>query len=85
MKHRLLAGPLLATLVMTSSLLAAGCEGRPHAGTTTDAKATEPMRKTGPAIAILDISGGVPEHEAASLFGGIGRKRSFDELLNAIA
>ncbi len=85
MKHRPLAGPLLATLVVTSSLLAAGCEGRPHAGTTTDAKATEPTRKTGPAIAILDISGGVPEHEAASLFGGIGRKRSFDELLNAIA
>ena len=85
MTRHLLHAPLLAALVMTSTLLAAGCEGRPHAGTTSDGKPVEsPPRKTGPAISILDLSGGVPEHEAASLFGGVGRKRSFDELLNAI-
>ncbi len=84
MTRRSLGAPLLAALVMMSGLVAAGCEGRPRAGTTTESKPTEPPRKTGPAISILDLSGGVPEHEAPSLFGGVGRKRSFDELLNVI-
>jgi protease-4 len=74
----------LAPLALTTSLLAAGCEGRPRT-TGADGKTTEPTRRTGPAISILDLSGGVPEHEAASLFGGVGRKKSFDELLRAIA
>jgi protease-4 len=33
---------------------------------------------------VLDFEGGVPEQEAPSLFGSVGHKRSFDEVLRAI-
>lgn len=69
----------VAALVL--ALLGAGCEGRPRPeGTTTEPK---PPR-TGPAIATLDLSGGVPEQESQGFFGPVGRKKSFDELLRAI-
>lgn len=55
-----------------------GCEGRPRS----DGKRSEPQRKTGPAVAVLDLSSGVPEKESAGLFGTLGRKKSFDELLH---
>jgi protease-4 len=72
------------SLVLGAALvvLAMGCEGRPRPSV--DGKPTEPPRKTGPAIAVLDLAGGVPEQEAASLFGAVGRKKSFDELLHTI-
>jgi protease-4 len=73
----------LGALVVATGLLAAGCEGRPRAGANGETK-TEAPRKTGPAIAVLDFGGGVPEQEQASLFGAVGRKKSFDELLNVI-
>ena len=78
--HRFIA--VLPTLALASGLLVAGCEGRPRPGA--DGKTTEAPRKTGPAIAVLDLAGGVPEQEQASLFGQVGRKKSFDELLHAI-
>jgi protease-4 len=76
----------LAPLALVTAIGAfvVGCEGRPRGETTADGKTTEPPRKTGPAIAIVDLGGGVPEQEAPSLFGGVGRKKSFDELLNVI-
>lgn len=60
--------------------LTLGCEGRPR----TDSKTTEPVRRTGPAVAIVDMSGGVPEQETPSLFGVAGRKKTFDELLSVL-
>lgn len=72
------AGALVATLAIT--LAVTGCEGRPH----TDGPVTEPKPRSGPAIAVLDFSGGVPEQETSGLFGPVGRKKSFDELLHAI-
>jgi len=66
------------------ALSAAGCEGRSRTGATADGKTTEPPRRTGPSIAVLDLGGGVPEQEASGLFGPVGRKKSFDELLRAI-
>ncbi|MDB4935596.1 MAG: Protease [Labilithrix sp.] len=79
---------VLATLAVSAGLFvsAAGCEGRPRPGDKSgdDTKATEPPRRTGPAVAVLELGSGVPEQEAPSLFGGVGRKKSFDELLNAI-
>lgn len=67
-------------LALASAALAAGavgCEGRPRP----EASATEPPRKTGPAIAVMDLSGGVPEQDKAGLFGVSGAKKSFDEVL----
>jgi protease-4 len=74
--------PLLPLLWVGLATLGTGCEGRPRPGA--DGKGTEPPRKTGPSIAVLDLAGGVPEQEQASLFGAVGRKKSFDELLRAI-
>ena len=83
MRHlRRLRFVTLATAALLG-VLGAGCEGRPRP-TAADGTTTEPPRKTGPAIAVLDLAGGVPEQEAASLFGGVGRKKSFDELLHSI-
>ena len=69
---------------LVGAVCLAGCEGRPRGETTADGKTTEPPRKTGPAIAVVDLGSGVPEHEAPSLFGGVGRKKSFDELLQVL-
>ena len=68
---------------VATSLLVVGCEGRPRPGAVEGAP-TEVAPRTGPSIAVLDFSGGVPEQEAPSLFGSVGRKKSFDELLRAI-
>jgi protease IV len=73
---------LSAALALATGIFASGCEGRPRVAA--DGKPSEPPRRSGPAIAVLDLGGGVPEQEAASLFGGVGRKKSFDELLVAI-
>ncbi|HSO39842.1 MAG TPA: S49 family peptidase, partial [Labilithrix sp.] len=74
---------LAATLLGASALGALGCEGRPRPGAT-EGTPTEPPRRTGPAVAVLDFSGGVPEQEPSSLFGQVGRRKSFDELLRSI-
>lgn len=57
---------------------ALGCEGRPRPA---DGTSTEPPKKSGPAVAVLDLTGGLPEQEKAGLFGGGGGKRSFDDIL----
>ena len=66
---------LLATLV----LLAAACEGRPAP----EGK-TEPPKRHGPSIAVLDLTGGVPEQDKPGLLGVTGPKKSFDELLRVL-
>ncbi len=72
-RHAILAAAL------ASAVFVVGCEGRPKA----EGK-TEPPPKKGPAVAVLDVSGGVPEIETTGLFAVAGRRKSFDELLRAI-
>ena len=72
---RLASAAFLAALVVSG-----GCNGRP-APSSSSAK---PPKK-GPALAILDLSSGVPEVESSGLFGPPpGRRRSFDSLLDTI-
>jgi protease IV len=71
---------LVASLVCFSAI-GIGCEGRPRP----EGKTTEPPKKTGPAIAVIDLGGGVPEQEKAGLFAVPSGKKSFDELLRVIA
>jgi len=59
--------------------LALGCEGRPRQG-----RSSSPKPTSGPAVAVVDLAGGVPEQESQSPFGVTGRKRSFDELLRTL-
>ncbi len=59
----------------------AGCDGRAHSG----GPGRDMPRRFGPTVAVIDLSGGVPEQEGSGLFGGVGRSRSFDELLKVIA
>ena len=59
---------------------ALGCEGRPRP----EGK-TEPPKRTGPAIAVVDLGGGVPEQVQPSLFAVPNAKKSFDELLRVLA
>lgn len=72
---------MLRTRALAAALLvlaALGCEGRssPGAGAKKDGAS-----RTGPAVAVIDLSGGVPEEDKPGLFGVPGPKRSFDELL----
>ena len=73
-----------ARFVATSLALASlgvGCEGRPHV--TTSGGKHEP--RSGPAIAVFDLSGGVPEKEAAGMLGPPpGRRRAFDSLIKIV-
>jgi protease IV len=56
------------------------CDGRPKTDATTQAT----LRHSGPALVVLDVSGGVPEVASESLLG-LGRKPgTFDELMAAI-
>lgn len=56
------------------------CDGRPKS----EGPKTDPPKKTGPAIAVLDLAGGVPEEASGGLFGGGGSKKTFDELLRTL-
>jgi protease IV len=67
---------LVALLAVASAVVAIGCEGRPTTSTQ-----TERPKKTGPAIAVMDLSAGLPEQEKGGLFGVSGAKKSFDEAL----
>jgi protease-4 len=70
---------LMATIALASML---ACDGRPHASSGGTAK-TQP--RTGPALAIFDLTGGVPEKEGAGVWGPPpGRRRAFDSLVKII-
>ena len=72
-------GRVALAMLAVVAASAVACEGRPKAE-----GATEPAPKKGPAVAVLDLSGGVPEIEPSGLFAVSGRRKSFDELLRAI-
>src|SRR5688572_11716903 len=69
-----------ARLALAALLLCAACEGRPQ-GESAKSSDSQQKKLTGPAISIVDLTGGVPEVEKSSLFGAAGPKRSFDQLL----
>ena len=70
----------IARLVFPALLLACvACEGRPRPEGTTEAP-----KRFGPAVAVLDFSGGVPEQEKAGFLGAQGPRRSFDEALRVV-
>ena len=64
--------------LVVAGLLACACEGRPRPA---DATSGEPPKKVGPAVAVMDLTGGLPEQEKGGLFGASGAKRSFDDAL----
>ena len=57
------------------------CDGRPRSGSSS----SKSQPHTGPALAVLDLSGGVPEKEEGGLFGPPpGRRRAFDSPIKII-
>jgi protease-4 len=62
---------------------ALGACGRPHAGAG-DAGAPSEERHSGPAVAVLDVSGGLPEQSQAGALGLAPPKPTFDDLLREI-
>jgi protease-4 len=67
-------------LVALAAAFGMACEGRPQSAAVT----ARPPRK-GPAVAVIDLSGGAPEIEEGGLLGPApGRRRSFDSLLEAL-
>ncbi len=72
----------LALAAVTIAAAGAGCEGRPHATAGGSEKA---QPRSGPALVVLDVSGGLPEKEAGGLLGPPpGRRRSFDSILRVL-
>lgn len=78
MRRAFNATSALALGMLATIAGASGCEGRPRPA---DATQTEPQKRSGPAVAVLDLSGGLPEQEKGGLFGVTGAKKSFDEIL----
>ncbi len=67
-------------LVLSFGALGA-CDGRPRSSSSS----SKSQPHTGPALAVLDLSGGVPEKEEGGLFGPPpGRRRAFDSLIKII-
>ncbi|HEX4514287.1 MAG TPA: S49 family peptidase [Polyangiaceae bacterium] len=67
-------------LVVSVGALGA-CDGRPRSGSSS----SKSQPQTGPALAVLDLSGGVPEKEEGGLLGPPpGRRRAFDSLVKII-
>lgn len=70
-----------ARLALAALLLCAACEGRPQGEAAKSGSDSQQKKLTGPAVSIVDLTGGVPEVEKAGLFGAAGPKKSFDQLL----
>jgi protease-4 len=63
------------------ALAVGACDGRPRSSSSSG----KSQPRSGPALAVLDLSGGVPEKEEGGLFGPPpGRRRAFDSLIKAI-
>jgi protease-4 len=76
MRRAALFGVLAATLLLA-------CSGRRRAGTDKAGDSHEAPR-SGPSVAVLDVSGGVPEQAPAGLFGLPSNAASFDELVHEV-
>lgn len=65
--------------VACACLALMACDGRPKS----EGPKSDPPKKIGPAIAVIDLSAGVPEEEKGGLFGS-APNRSFDSLLRVL-
>lgn len=70
----------LAAWLLLPALVA--CEGRHRAGSTPGAAHDEP--RAGPAIAVLNLSDGVPEQASTGLLGLPSKSPSFEELVHEV-
>lgn len=77
MKRRAIGTALAAFVLVAVAAFSVACDGRPKS----EGPKTEPPKKHGPAVAVIDLSSGAPEQEPTSFFGPSGGRRSFDELL----
>ena len=67
--------------VLGLALALGACDGRPRSSTSS----SKSQPRTGPAVAVLDLSGGVPEKEESGFLGPPpGRRRAFDSLIKII-
>ena len=66
----------LAVGVLLAILGSAGCDGRPKVGATSSSAPAQPHK--GPAIAVVDLSEGAPEIEAAGFLGVRVHRASFE-------
>ncbi len=64
------------------ALFATGCDGRPEYKNPNASPGSS--KQKGPKIAIVDLSGGVPEVEAPGMFGLPGDGKSFDSLVESL-
>jgi protease-4 len=72
-----------AALVALAALtIGVGCKGRPKSSGAIGSTASAP--RTGPEVAVLDLSGGAPEIEAAGFLGVAVHRASFDRFLGAV-
>ena len=70
-----------AAIACAAITLAVGCDGRPRA--TTSGASSASKARSGPAVIVFDLTGGIPEKPSASFLGVSQTKRSFDELVTA--
>jgi protease IV len=71
----------LVGVVALATLAPLGCDGRPRSA----GSASKSQPRSGPALAVLDFTAGVPEKEEAGLLGPPpGRRRAFDSLIKII-
>jgi protease IV len=81
--RRALVAPLLVVGAGVVAIAAStACDGRRHA--TASAGATHDEPRAGPAIAVLDLSDGVPEQARAGLLGLSSKGPSFDDLVHEV-
>jgi protease-4 len=74
-----LCSPWVVGAGLTMALTSAGCDGRHRAAAPSGTSSDEP--RAGPAIAVLDLSDGVPEAPPSGLLGLPSKSASFDELV----
>jgi protease-4 len=68
-------------LALALPITLGACDGRPRSSSSS----SKSQPRSGPALAVLDLSAGVPEKEEGGLFGPPpGRRRAFDSLIKII-
>ena len=72
----------LSGLASIASVASLGCDGRPKAGRSSSAAVSQP--RTGPEIAVIDLSDGAPEVEASGFLGVPVHRASFDRLIRTV-
>ena len=79
------AGVVFASCAWLALLAPVACDGRAKVATAVPSAERGAQPRSGPSLAILDLSGGVPEEETASLLSFAAHRGSFDELVEAIS